>query len=136
VVTERCAGLYTANNTEIFSVNSDGSAQTNLTNNAAADSNATWSPDGASIVFSTDRDGNGEIYRMATSGSAQSNLSMNPGQDSQPRLSPDGASITFTSTRSGAGTDVWLMSADGADPVNLTGDSQVGNGPPAWLPCP
>ena len=32
-------------------MNADGSAQANLTNNAAGDFNATWSPDSNSIAF-------------------------------------------------------------------------------------
>ena len=38
-------------NFEIYSMNADGSGQTRLTNNPAADGFPTWSPDGTRIAF-------------------------------------------------------------------------------------
>jgi hypothetical protein len=39
---------------EIFSMNPDGTDQVNLSNNSAADRNASWSPDGRKIAFSSE----------------------------------------------------------------------------------
>jgi hypothetical protein len=65
-------------------MNEDGSNQTNLTNNAAGDTQAAVSPDGKQIAFRTDRDGNGEIYVMnADTGDSQENLTKNPARDYQ-----------------------------------------------------
>jgi len=45
-------------------MNADGSAQTNLTNNPAAnDISPTWSPDGTQIFFRSDRDGERFDYK-------------------------------------------------------------------------
>ena len=41
----------------------DGSGIRQLTSNEATDANPAFSPDGKTILFSTDRDGNAEIYR-------------------------------------------------------------------------
>jgi TolB protein len=38
-----------------------------------------------------------------------------------PDWSPDGKSIVFVSTRAGS-HDIWLMNADGTNPINLTPD--------------
>ena len=38
-------------NDEIYTMNYDGSDQTNRTNNAAADRSPSWSPDGREIAF-------------------------------------------------------------------------------------
>jgi dipeptidyl aminopeptidase/acylaminoacyl peptidase len=52
---------------EIWGVNSDGSGDTNLTNNPADDMGPSWSPDGTEITFSSNRDaalGESNIYAM------------------------------------------------------------------------
>ena len=43
---------------EIYLMTADGAEFINITNNAAADSDADWSPDGSRIAFASDRDGN------------------------------------------------------------------------------
>ena len=55
-------------------MNSDGSGQTNLTNNPASDYDPSWSPNGAIIAVRSDRDGNNEIYVMNVDGSNQARL--------------------------------------------------------------
>jgi Tol biopolymer transport system component len=42
---------------DLFVMNADGSAQTDLTKDPAQDTNGEWSPDGARIAFTSDRDG-------------------------------------------------------------------------------
>src|ERR671913_155659 len=55
---------------EIWSVNRDGSGDTNLTNHPSYDMGPSWSPDGSEITFSSDRDSTfnpaqPDIYAMA-----------------------------------------------------------------------
>ena len=57
----------------------DGSAQINLTNNAASEGDPQWSPDGQKIAFVSDRDGHAEIYVMRPNGSKQEMLPGLPG---------------------------------------------------------
>jgi VCBS repeat-containing protein len=107
---------------------------TNLTNNAAQDTRADWSPDGTRIVFDTARDGNNEIYVMNADGTGLVRLTNNGADDSQPAWSPDGSKIAFMSDRSGT-YEVWVMNADGSGLTQLTnvGGSTV-SGQPAWSP--
>ena len=58
-------------------------------------------------------------------------LTFETSNSGEPAWSPDGTQIVFSSTRLG-GREVWVMDADGSDPVRLT--STVGiNGDPVWF---
>jgi subtilisin family serine protease/Tol biopolymer transport system component len=61
---------------EIYVMNSDGSAQTRLTNNSAADTAPAWSPDGTKILFTSLRDDGvtPALYVMNADGSNQTRL--------------------------------------------------------------
>ncbi|MFT3891013.1 MAG: hypothetical protein QM730_05215 [Anaerolineales bacterium] len=80
-------------NAEVYVMNSDGSEQTNLTNNSAEDWFPTWSPDGEQLAFSSDRDGNPAIYIMNIDGSNLIRLTET--SNSFPAWSPDGTRIAF-----------------------------------------
>jgi eukaryotic-like serine/threonine-protein kinase len=54
--------------------------------------------------------------------------------DIQPQFSPDGKQIAFSSTRAGDGIDIWLASADGSNPRQLTHGPGLSQGSPAWSP--
>src|SRR5829696_6535400 len=63
-------------NSEIYVMNSDGSAQTRLTNSTGEDFDPAFSPDGSRIAFVSSRDGNSEIYVMNADGTQQTRLTM------------------------------------------------------------
>ena len=107
-------------NGEIYLMNSDGSNQTNLTNNPAADFFPDWSPDGTKIAFASGRDGFSGIYVMDADGSHLTRLTKTSA--SEPRWSPDGTKIAFTSDRDG-NNEIYVMNADGSNPVRLTNNS-------------
>src|SRR3954447_18523154 len=83
---------------DIWTVNSDGTDPTNLTNNGVEirDVEPAWSPTGDKIAFASNRDGNYEIYIMDTEGGGQTRLTMSPGNDQWPTWSPDGQTIAFS----------------------------------------
>ena len=107
---------------DIFTINSDGTNQTNITNNAAADDAPNYSPDGSLIVFTSNRDGNNEIYRMNADGSNPLRLTNDAASDFSPYYSPDGATIVFVSTRDG-NSEIYKMNADGTNQVRLTNNT-------------
>jgi len=78
-----------------------------------------WSPDGRTIAFSSDRDGNFEIYVMNADGSNPIRLTYDDAADLYPGWSPDGRKITFESDRDG-NSEIYVMNADGSSPVNVT----------------
>lgn len=54
--------------------------------------------------------------------------------EGNPRFSPDGERIAFASTRSGDRMEIWLASADGSRPVQLTRGPGRSQNFPAWSP--
>ena len=65
-------------------MNANGFDQTRLTNNADKDDDPSWSPDGAKIAFSSQRDGNTAIYVRNVGGSNQTRLTDAPCHDAGP----------------------------------------------------
>ncbi|MEZ4416212.1 MAG: hypothetical protein R3E10_10750 [Gemmatimonadota bacterium] len=117
-------------NDEVYIVQTDGSGAFNLSNDAAADGQAAWSPDSTRVAFRSDRDGNGEIYVVNADGTGLINLTNDAGDDRQPAWSPDGTRIAFVTDRDG-NDEVYLMNADGSGLANLTGDT-ASDSAPAW----
>ncbi|SEK41411.1 WD40-like Beta Propeller Repeat [Colwellia chukchiensis] len=119
---------------EIFLTNFAGDELKQLTYNNRDDYDASWSPDGQHILFTSLRDnGNSEIYTMRVDGSQQRNLSNHAGYDGQARWSPDGQSIVFNSDRHG-GIGLYLMSANGEHVKRLSKDEPDSYVHPAWSP--
>ena len=72
----------------LYLINADGSGdEIQLTDHQGADVQPSWSPDGASIAFSSDRDGDMEIYLMNVDGSGVTQLTTNTASDICPRWS-------------------------------------------------
>jgi TolB protein len=85
-----------------------------LTDNAAVDSHATWSPDGRRLAFQSNRDGNSEIYVMDADGEGEVvRLTVSAAIDQLPAFSPDGTTVAFTSNRHG-NFELHTVSADGS----------------------
>jgi Tol biopolymer transport system component len=106
-------------NLEIYTMDTDGSALSRLTENNAEDFSPAWSPDGQRIAFVSNRDGNNEIYLMNADGTAQTRLTNNSAEDLSPAWSPDGTKIAFSSRRDG-NDEIYLMNPDGSGQVNIT----------------
>ncbi|MFZ2322977.1 MAG: hypothetical protein WAV89_04685 [Ignavibacteriaceae bacterium] len=84
---------------DIFVVDTDGSNLTQLTNTPGYDAEATISPKGDKIVFTSLRNGDPEIYVMNLDGSDQTRLTFEKGYDGGPFFSPDGNKIVFRASR-------------------------------------
>lgn len=110
----------------------DGSDPRPLLPHPGLDYNASFSPDGAWIVFTSERAGPPDVYRVRSDGSGLTNLTRSPAFDDQGALSPDGKSLAFVSTRSGQ-ADVWVLDVGTGALRNLT-RHRAGDFRPSWSP--
>lgn len=106
--------------------NRDDSGHTLLTNDGS-DSFPAWSPDGRTITFSRQVDGNVDIYTIAVDGSNLRRLTDAPGHDTLPTYTPSG-DIIFRSDRTGS-WGIWKMGGSGAGQVEIIPNAGVG---PDW----
>lgn len=95
---------------------------------------STWSfidvsPDGQTIIF----DMLGDIYQLPIDGGQAVPLTDGIEWNFQPTYSPDGAKIAFISDRDGY-DNLWVMDANGDNPVQITKESQHNIHNPAWSP--
>ncbi|NLE77225.1 MAG: tetratricopeptide repeat protein [Chloroflexi bacterium] len=98
-----------------------------------ADPSATapaWSPDGRSVAFMSNRDGNWELYLVGDDGLGLRRLTNGADHDGVPTWSPDGRWIAFLSRRGGAWGVYALPVAAGGD-VQLV--QQVAGEYPDWM---
>lgn len=124
---------------DIFTVNADGSDPRRLTDTPGYDAEATLSPDGKTIVFTSVRDGDLEIYTMDVDGKNVRRLTHEPGYDGGPFFSPDGRRIVYRrdAPRDEAGLaryrellaqglyspgalEIWVMDRDGSNQQQVT----------------
>jgi Tol biopolymer transport system component len=80
-----------------------------------------WSPDGKSLVYTGQRNGQFDIYRIPTEGGEEEQLTNTPGLEDGPEYTPDGRYIYFNSVRTG-GMQIWRMRPDGSGQEQLTND--------------
>jgi hypothetical protein len=89
-----------------------------------------WSPDGRTLAYCAERNGEFDIYTIPVVGGAETRLTAAKGLDDGPDYSPDGQWIYFNSDRTGR-MHVWRMKTDGTQQEQVTND-EYNN----WFPHP
>jgi Tol biopolymer transport system component len=130
----------------IYTAKADGSDKRALTRDSVYTAEATVSPDGKTIVYTSLRDGDLEIYTMKIDGSNVRRLTHTLGYDGGPAFSADGKMIVYRAFHPhGADSvqyasrlaerpplvkpwdvDIWVMNADGSNQrmvIHLPGPS-------------
>ena len=80
-----------------------------------------WSPDGKTLAFVGQRNGDFDIYTVLVTGGDETRLTTAKGLDDGPEYSPDGQYIYFNSERSGH-MQIWRMKADGSEQEQVFSD--------------
>jgi len=68
-----------------------------LTDGSCIDDFPSWSPDGSTIAFTRNMQGNYDIFTIRPDGSGLQRLTTDPGNDAHSTWSPDGQWIAFAS---------------------------------------
>lgn len=136
-------------NPEIFLLNLNGGAVTQLTATAAPCVNEypTWTPGGTGLAWHTNCTGNNyEIFRGDLSYTQDKgndlkatlinpvNLTKTSANDRMPRIAPSGGEIAFRSDRDGNG-EIYLMTTNRGDITRrLTNSTGADDSAPSWSP--
>jgi len=118
---------------EIVTVPAEGGDGTRLTDDPGKDFMPAWSPDGSTIAFVSDREGEQYIYLMDADGSNQRRLTDNEFPELSPAWSPDGSRIAFFSGTNDA-TNIFVVAADGSGTMQITNEATGYNEDPTWSP--
>ena len=137
---------------DIFAANLDGSDLQQLTDADGYDAEATVSPVGDRVVFTSLRDGDLDLYSMALDGSDVRRLTDRLGYDGGAFYSPDGSKIIWRAHYPEEGPEaddyvrllgeglirpgnleIWVMDADGSNKRQVT-DLGGANFAPYWHP--
>jgi hypothetical protein len=89
-----------------------------------------WSPDGKTLAYCAERNGEFDIYTIPATGGAETRLTTAQGLDDGPDYSPDGRFIYFNSDRTGR-MQIWRMRTDGTEQEQITRDEWNN-----WFPHP
>jgi Tol biopolymer transport system component len=125
---------------DIYTMNPDGSDRKQLTFSQEHEGEPAWSPDGTKIAFAslhlTGNGGYSEIFVMNADGSDQRRLTQSK-YDRSPAWSPDGTKIAFwhlDSITMPSSWGIFVMNADGSGQRAVVSTYNSGLQQPAWSP--
>lgn len=137
---------------DIFMADLNGKIVKQLTNAKGYDAEATLSPDGNSMIYTSDKDGDIELYIMNLKTGKEKRITNTLGYDGGAWFSPDGKKIIWRASRpqteeevkeyksllaenlvAPTQMEVWVANADGSNARQITRYGQA-NWAPAFMP--
>ncbi len=117
---------------QLYLMDADGANSHPLIGGRFDEAYPAWSPDGLSVAFVSEREGNKDVYAMRVDGASLINLTHHPADDWTPAWSPDGQWIAFASFRD-ENWELYTVHPDGTGLIRLT-ENSVSDLSPAWSP--
>lgn len=137
---------------DIFIAGLDGKIVKQLTNSPGYDAEATISPDGKQMIYTSTKDGDIELYIMELSSGKEKRITNTLGYDGGAWFSPDGKKIIWRASRPTGDSaikeykdllsenlvaptrmEVFIANADGSNPKQVSNFGQA-NWAPAYMP--
>ena len=127
---------YRNGNSEIYTMNPDGSEQVRLTHHRADDFRPACSPTGEEILFVSDRSGERDLYIMRADGHGERPVfRTSRAYRDYPVWSPDGKKIAYTQHDFVAGlTTIYTAKVDGTSVNQVVEIKNRDSGDPVWSP--
>src|SRR5262245_50483040 len=100
----------------------DGKNVRRLTSDIGVESHPVFSPDGKTLAFSAQYDGNTDVYTVPVEGGAPTRLTWHPGPDTVRGFTPDGKAVVFSSPRhvfTGRYTQLFTVPLGGGMPTQM-----------------
>jgi len=98
-------------------------------------SNASWSPDGGEIAFTTDISGRSNLWKVNADGGWPIQLAQSDERQYGETWSPDGKWIVFQQDTGGNELwDIFAVPSDGGEAINLTNTPEIREESPRWSP--
>src|SRR5215510_10930875 len=100
----------------------EGGEATRLTTGVGNETSPRFSPDGATVAFTGEYDGNVDLYTIPATGGVPKRLTYHPGADGLAGWTPDGKGLLFVSQRasdSGRFARLFTMPVDGVFPAEV-----------------
>lgn len=130
---------------QLYIANADGTDERLLLGNKSVfEYHATFSPDGQSIAFTSERngDGNSDVYMVDIDGSNLRKVAATSAVEDAVSISPDGKYAAYASTRDVYTSNIWITSLETGAAHNLTNQTKVTGSPnspsgffsPIWSP--
>jgi TolB protein len=120
-------------NTELFRSSAAGQGKPErLTHNWAIDVSPSWSPDGSSVVFVSDRAGHPDLYILQPGSDKVRRLTFEGSYNADPQWSPRGDAIAYVS-RVGGRFQIFRIRPDGTDARQIT-EGAGDHLKPSWSP--